>query len=66
MGASLPIEVQATPKWRLGMPPAAFMRDYWQKRPLLVRAAAPDFKPPLSPNDLAGLACFDEVLARIV
>ena len=27
----------------LGMPPAQFLRDYWQKRPLLIRQAFPGF-----------------------
>ncbi len=48
------------------MPPARFLRDYWQKHPLLVRGAFPGFKPPLSPDELAGLACMDGALARIV
>ena len=48
------------------MPPARFLRDYWQKRPLLIRKAFPDFAPPLSPDDLAGLACMEGALARIV
>ena len=48
------------------MPPARFLRDYWQKRPLLIRNAFPDFAPPLSPEDLAGLACMEGALARIV
>jgi 50S ribosomal protein L16 3-hydroxylase len=50
----------------LGMPPERFLRDYWQKRPLLVRNAFPGFESPLQPEDLAGLACEDGVLARIV
>ena len=48
------------------MRPAQFLRDYWQKRPLLVRQAFPSFDPPLQPEDLAGLACGDGVLARLV
>ena len=48
------------------MPPARFLRDYWQKRPLLIRGAFSDFTPPLSPDDLAGLACMEGVLARII
>ena len=48
------------------MPPARFLRDYWQKHPLLVRNALPDFAPPLSPGELAGLACMDGALARII
>lgn len=64
--ASLPIEVQGSPRQPLGMPAAGFLRDYWQKRPLLVRGAFPGFESPLSPEDLAGLACEEGVLARIV
>ncbi|HET9818170.1 MAG TPA: cupin domain-containing protein [Rhodanobacteraceae bacterium] len=61
-----PIEVNADARHPLGMLPARFLRDYWQKRPLLIRGAFPGFQPPLSPDDLAGLACMDGVLARIV
>nr|WP_246505384.1 cupin domain-containing protein [Coralloluteibacterium stylophorae] len=50
----------------LGMPAADFLRDYWQKKPLLIRSAFPDFVSPLAPEDLAGLACEDGVLARII
>ena len=50
----------------LGMPPAVFLRDYWQKRPLLIRNAFPEFESPIQAEDLAGLACEDDVLARIV
>lgn len=62
----LPIEIHATPRQPLGMPPARFLRDYWQKHPLLIHGAFPDFKPPLLPDDLAGLACVNGALARIV
>lgn len=61
-----PIEVQAKPGLPLGMSPATFLRDYWQKRPLLIRAAFPDFETPVMPEDLAGLACEEGALARIV
>lgn len=61
-----PIEVDARNQPPLGMPAEDFLRDYWQKRPLLIRNAFPDFVSPISPEDLAGLACEDGVLARIV
>ncbi|MEO8748711.1 MAG: cupin domain-containing protein [Rhodanobacter sp.] len=48
------------------MSPSRFLRDYWQKRPLLIRRAFAKFKPPLDPNDLAGLACEDGVLSRLI
>src|SRR5690348_14054680 len=60
------IEVRARRGQPLGMPAARFLRDYWQKRPLLIRGAFPEFEPPLSPDDLAGLACMEGALARIV
>jgi 50S ribosomal protein L16 3-hydroxylase len=63
---ALPIEVDATAQPPLGMPAADFLRDYWQKRPLLIRNAFPGFVSPLSPEDLAGLACEDAALSRIV
>lgn len=43
-----------------------FLRDYWQKKPLLIRNAFPNLVSPLSPEDLAGLSCEDDVNARIV
>ena len=61
-----PIEVHAKPGQMLGMPVATFLRDYWQKRPLLIRNAFPDFETPVMPEDLAGLACEQGVLARLI
>jgi 50S ribosomal protein L16 3-hydroxylase len=49
-----------------GITPAQFLADYWQKKPLLIRQAIPNFTGLLSPNDLAGLACEDDVQARII
>ena len=60
------IEVRATPTQMLGMPAAKFLREYWQKKPLLIRQAFPDFVTPVEPEDLAGLACEDGVLARLI
>ena len=60
------IEVRASAKHFLGMPAARFLRDYWQKKPLLVRQAFPGFVSPIEPEDLAGLACEDGVLARLI
>lgn len=63
---SPPIEVDASSRPPLGMPASDFLRDYWQKKPLLIRNAFPGFVSPISPEDLAGLACEDGALARIV
>ncbi|MGB8717050.1 MAG: cupin domain-containing protein [Rhodanobacteraceae bacterium] len=60
------IEVNGSPELPLGMPVADFLRHYWQKHPLLVRSAFPDFSLPLQPEDLAGLACEETALSRLV
>lgn len=65
-GADFPIEVRGSSKRPLGMTPTQFLRDYWQKRPLLIRAAIHDFQCPLTPDDLAGLSCIDGTLGRLV
>ncbi|HDP88441.1 MAG TPA: cupin domain-containing protein [Thioalkalivibrio sp.] len=49
-----------------GLSAEAFLRDYWQQRPLLVRQAIPGFASPLSPDELAGLSCEEGVSARII
>lgn len=60
------IDIQARPGLPLGMPAATFLRDYWQKRPLLIRGAFPDFETPVQPEDLAGLACEEGALSRLI
>ena len=49
-----------------GLSPEAFMKKHWQKKPLLVRQAFPDFADPLSPDELAGLATEPGCRARLV
>ncbi|CDG82021.1 ribosomal protein uL16 3-hydroxylase [Janthinobacterium agaricidamnosum] len=46
--------------------PAQFLRDYWHKKPLLIRQAVPGFKPFLDVAALAALATRDDVEARLV
>jgi len=46
--------------------PSEFLDQYWQKKPLLIKAAIPNFKGLLSPEELAGLACEEDVQSRIV
>lgn len=43
-----------------------FLKNYWQKKPLLIRSAFPNFESPLSPDELAGLACEDFIESRII
>lgn len=49
-----------------GISPQQFLADYWQKKPLLVRGAYPDFQSPLSAEELLGLACEDDIESRMV
>ncbi len=46
--------------------PSQFLAEYWQKKPLLIKNAMPNFKGLLSAEELAGLACEEDVQARIV
>lgn len=43
-----------------------FLQQFWQKKPLVLRGALPDFTPPVSAEELAGLSLEDEVESRIV
>ncbi|HDS1737123.1 MULTISPECIES: cupin domain-containing protein [Pseudomonas] len=49
-----------------GLTAREFLRDYWQKKPLLVRQAFTDFESPIDPDELAGLALEEEVESRLV
>ena len=49
-----------------GRTPEAFLKEYWQKKPLLIRGAFPGFVAPVTPEELAGLACEEDVEARLV
>ncbi len=48
------------------LPLDAFLAEYWQKKPLLVRQALPGIKPPIATDELAGLACEEEVESRLI
>lgn len=43
-----------------------FLKHYWQKKPLLIKAAFADSPSPISAEELAGLACEEDVNARLV
>lgn len=43
-----------------------FLRDYWQKKPLLIRAGELPFVDPITPEELAGLACEEELESRLI
>jgi 50S ribosomal protein L16 3-hydroxylase len=63
-GASLDI-TQITPLLG-GMSPETFMRRYWQKKPLLIRQAVPNVRPPIDRAKLFALAGQDDVEARLI
>ncbi len=44
----------------------AFLRDHWQKAPLLIRNPWEAWRNPISPDELAGLACEEDVEARLI
>ncbi len=43
-----------------------FLSEYWQKKPLLIRNAFPDFEPPVDADDIAGLSLEEDVESRIL
>jgi 50S ribosomal protein L16 3-hydroxylase len=45
---------------------AEFLRDYWQKKPLLIRQAIPAFQPVLSRDELFEMARRDDVESRLI
>lgn len=49
-----------------GLSAETFLREYWQKKPLVIRQAFPGFQSPITADELAGLACEEAVESRIV
>ncbi|MQQ99580.1 cupin domain-containing protein [Glaciimonas soli] len=49
-----------------GLSPAQFLRDYWHKKPLLIRQAFPGFTAPLSPEALFEMAAREDVESRLI
>jgi 50S ribosomal protein L16 3-hydroxylase len=43
-----------------------FLTQYWQKKPLVIRNAIENFAPIISADELAGLACEEEVESRLI
>ena len=58
--------MSARPVGFSGLDEAEFLRDYWQRRPLLIKGALQEFEDPLEAGVLAALAMEDGVDARIV
>lgn len=49
-----------------GLDAERFLRQYWQKKPLLIRGAVPGIEGRLNPDELKQLACREEVESRLV
>ncbi|WP_428353243.1 cupin domain-containing protein [Methyloprofundus sp.] len=49
-----------------GLSQQQFLQQYWQKKPLLIRQAFPQFESPVSAEELAGLACEPEIESRLI
>jgi len=49
-----------------GLTPSAFLRDYWQKRPLLIRNALPGFAGLLDFAEMQTLARHEDVESRLI
>lgn len=45
---------------------ATFLRDNWQKKPLLIKNSWAAWSDPLEPDDLAGLACEEGLESRLI
>ena len=49
-----------------GLTPTRFLREYWHKKPLLIRNAVPGFAGLLTPAEMQALARRDDVESRLV
>ncbi len=49
-----------------GLSVEEFLEKYWQKEPLLIRQALPGYQCPITPEELAGLACEEDVESRLI
>lgn len=52
--------------WPDGIDEQIFLRDYWQKKPLLIRQAFPGFATPLPADELAGLSLEPDTTPRLI
>jgi 50S ribosomal protein L16 3-hydroxylase len=49
-----------------GISKEQFLKEYWQKKPLLIRQAYPNFEPLIPADELAGMSLEEEVESRII
>lgn len=53
-------------KWQIDLDRDAFLNEFWQRKPLLIKNTRNGFTPPLSSDELAGLALEDDVESRLI
>ena len=53
-------------QWPSGIDEQHFLNEIWQKKPLLIRQAFPDFVTPLPADELAGLSLEPDTTGRII
>ncbi len=59
--------MKTTPLTQLGhLSVQEFLRDYWQKKPVVLRQVIPNFQSPITPDELAGLSLEEEIESRII
>ena len=58
--------MKSKPLWLGGLTVKEFLRDYWQKKPLLIRQAFPQFQGLINAQQLIALACTEDIQARLV
>jgi len=58
--------MQARVSFPEGVTTESFLHLFWQRKPLLMRGALPDYRCPLDANELAGLACESDIESRLV
>ena len=49
-----------------GISKEQFLKEYWQKKPLLIRQAYPNFEPLIPADELAGMSLEEEIESRII
>jgi|GEM_PF-246898 len=66
MGADLDADIPFALAWPKGVDEEYFLDHYWQRKPLLIRQAWPDFDTPLPADELAGLSLEAETTPRLI
>ncbi|GGP50844.1 cupin [Shewanella algicola] len=52
--------------YTLNIDTQAFIKQHWQQKPLIIKQAFVDFEDPIAADELAGLACEEEISSRVV